>query len=66
MWRRKSFCVFKKESMERKVKEIGLYIHIPFCNKVCPYCDFHKMVASDNLKEKYIKALIKELMKIKK
>ncbi|MBE6130756.1 MAG: radical SAM family heme chaperone HemW [Erysipelotrichaceae bacterium] len=42
-------------------KKLGLYIHIPFCNKVCPYCDFHKMVASDNLKEKYIKALIKEL-----
>ncbi|MBR6517513.1 MAG: radical SAM family heme chaperone HemW [Bacilli bacterium] len=41
-------------------KKLGLYIHIPFCNKVCPYCDFHKMVASDNLKEKYIKALIKE------
>lgn len=41
-------------------KKLGLYIHIPFCNKVCPYCDFNKMVASDNLKEKYIKALIKE------
>ena len=38
----------------------GLYIHIPFCNKICPYCDFHKMVASDALKEKYIDALIKE------
>ena len=42
-------------------KKLGLYIHIPFCNKVCPYCDFHKMVASNELKEKYIKALIKEL-----
>lgn len=41
-------------------KKLGLYIHIPFCNNVCPYCDFHKMVASDDLKEKYIKALIKE------
>ena len=38
----------------------GLYIHIPFCNKICPYCDFHKMVASIELKEKYIDALIKE------
>lgn len=41
-------------------KKLGLYIHIPFCNNVCPYCDFNKMVASDDLKEKYIKALIKE------
>ncbi len=42
-------------------KRVGLYIHIPFCNKVCPYCDFHKMVASKTLKENYINALIKEL-----
>ena len=41
-------------------KKLGLYIHIPFCKQVCPYCDFHKMVASDNLQENYIKALIKE------
>ena len=39
-------------------KKLGLYIHIPFCNKVCPYCDFHKMVASDNLKEKYSPEII--------
>lgn len=39
----------------------ALYIHIPFCNKVCTYCDFYKMVAKDSLKEKYIIYLLKEL-----
>lgn len=39
----------------------ALYIHIPFCSKVCTYCDFYKMVAKDSLKEKYIEYLIKEL-----
>lgn len=39
----------------------GLYIHIPFCDAICSYCDFYKMRAKDELKEKYIKYLIKEI-----
>ena len=39
----------------------ALYIHIPFCDKVCTYCDFHKEIASLNKQEKYIISLIKEL-----
>ncbi len=39
----------------------GLYIHIPFCKQICPYCDFYKMVVSEDLKTKYIKAVIKEI-----
>lgn len=39
----------------------ALYIHIPFCDHICTYCDFYKMIAKDTLKEKYIKYLIKEL-----
>ncbi len=44
---------------------IGLYIHIPFCNQICPYCDFYKMVVSEQLQTKYINAVIKE-MQLKK
>lgn len=43
---------------------LGLYIHIPFCNKICSYCDFYKLVASDNLKNEYKNALFAE-MKLK-
>lgn len=42
-------------------KEIGIYIHIPFCKQKCYYCDF---VSYSNKKEKienYIKALEKEI-----
>ena len=39
----------------------GLYIHIPFCNKICNYCDFCKMVSSDEIKIKYINRLIEEI-----
>ncbi len=40
----------------------GLYIHIPFCNNLCPYCSFYSEVINDgNIKKAYIAALIKEL-----
>lgn len=44
---------------------LGLYIHIPFCNSICPYCDFCKRVSSEKVKQTYLKALLEE-MKIKK
>ncbi|MGO1469096.1 MAG: radical SAM family heme chaperone HemW [Tissierella sp.] len=43
------------------MKEIGLYIHIPFCKKKCYYCDFTSFSGKDNIIDKYIKNLIKEL-----
>ncbi len=39
----------------------GLYVHIPFCNSICSYCDFCKMIAKEEVKEKYIDSLIAEL-----
>lgn len=40
---------------------LGLYIHIPFCSSICSYCDFPKMLAKEEVKEKYINYLIEEL-----
>ena len=39
----------------------ALYIHIPFCDHICIYCDFYKMLAVEEEKEKYFKYLIFEL-----
>ncbi|MFA7076386.1 MAG: radical SAM family heme chaperone HemW [Candidatus Izemoplasmatales bacterium] len=39
----------------------GLYIHIPFCDQICTYCDFAKMVANDDLKTEYIRSLLREI-----
>lgn len=39
----------------------GIYIHIPFCRKICNYCDFYKMVVSDNFKNEFVEYLIKDL-----
>jgi len=43
----------------------ALYIHIPFCDKVCTYCDFHKEIATPKKQEKYINSLINELKSYK-
>lgn len=42
-------------------KEIGLYIHIPFCKSKCYYCDFISYQNKEELLDDYINALIKEI-----
>ena len=39
----------------------GLYIHIPFCPQICPYCAFASLRGVDHLHERYVSALCKEL-----
>lgn len=42
---------------------LGIYIHIPFCVKKCPYCDFYSVAGDEELKEEYTKALILDMKK---
>lgn len=39
----------------------GLYIHVPFCARKCPYCDFTVAVLKDRPERAYIDALFQEL-----
>ena len=36
------------------MKELGIYVHIPFCLKKCAYCDFISFPNKLDLQEKYI------------
>lgn len=50
-------------SLERKSmkKEIGVYIHIPFCKSKCYYCDFISFADKNELIQEYINAVIQEI-----
>ena len=47
--------------MKNKDKLQALYVHIPFCSKICTYCDFYKMVAKPKNKIQYVDYLVKEI-----
>ena len=36
------------------MKKIGLYIHIPFCKRKCPYCDFFSIKMNDEEMNRYV------------
>ncbi len=38
-----------------------LYIHIPFCETLCPYCSFHRVPFEEGLTRKYFGALRREI-----
>jgi coproporphyrinogen III oxidase-like Fe-S oxidoreductase len=44
-----------------KSKKYLLYIHIPFCDQICPYCSFVRVKFESALAARYFKALKKEI-----
>ena len=44
------------------MKEIGIYIHIPFCVQKCYYCDFVSYTNKDCIIPKYIQAVKNEIL----
>ena len=40
---------------------MSCYIHIPFCEKICSYCDFCKMFYNENIVDNYLEQLEKEI-----
>ncbi|MHB1394507.1 MAG: radical SAM family heme chaperone HemW [Clostridia bacterium] len=43
------------------MKEVGLYIHIPFCKSKCLYCDFNSVERREDNAADYVAALLREL-----
>lgn len=40
---------------------LGLYVHIPFCKRICNFCPYCKVQYNQELCERYIDALIREI-----
>jgi len=38
----------------------GLYIHVPFCASVCPYCDFAVTLAGEERRQAYVAGIVRE------
>lgn len=43
------------------MSDLGLYIHVPFCRKKCPYCDFYSVGFREDTAEQYADAVIRNL-----
>lgn len=39
----------------------GIYLHVPFCAAVCPYCDFAVLVGDADRRERFVQTLIAEI-----
>lgn len=67
MWLTRSFTpfTFKAEHDEslsyQNTKDLGLYVHIPFCRKLCSFCPYCKVVYKEDLALRYKNALLEEI-----
>jgi coproporphyrinogen III oxidase-like Fe-S oxidoreductase len=51
-------------SLETKlggIEEFGLYLHIPFCRQICPYCPYNKELYSPGAASEYVQAVGREI-----
>ena len=43
------------------IEQLGLYLHIPFCRQICPYCPYNKELLSESAAGRYVKAVRQEI-----
>lgn len=56
---------FKNEYDEKlsfsDAENLGLYVHIPFCRSICPFCPYCKQLYSKEECDEYVNLLLKEI-----
>jgi oxygen-independent coproporphyrinogen-3 oxidase len=48
------------EAKFRDIEKSGIYLHIPFCNQICPYCPYNKEIYREETARSYVHAVIRE------
>jgi len=43
------------------INELGLYLHIPFCTRICPYCPYNKEIFREDVCRNYVQTVLKEI-----
>ncbi|MDR3304765.1 MAG: hypothetical protein LBS85_01860, partial [Clostridiales Family XIII bacterium] len=47
--------------MKTNKKKLGVYVHIPFCVRKCPYCDFRSFeIADADIHRSYMEKVVCE------
>ena len=42
-------------------EHLGIYVHVPFCERLCAFCPFHRVLYDAKLKDRYVHALLREI-----
>lgn len=55
--------VHSTERAERERRRFGpgIYVHVPFCGRLCSYCDFYVVIGLGERKERFLRALAREI-----
>lgn len=67
MWLTRSFKEFRftdeyEEQLDiANAENLGLYVHIPFCRSICPFCPYCKTLYEKKKCDDYVQALVQEI-----
>jgi len=57
----KTIYRFDEAPRPRFSGEFGVYVHVPFCRTKCSFCPFYKELYSEEMSQRYVEAICKEI-----